>query len=200
MIAQFRKTRMGAVIISMCLLFSWSGAGLAAKTVIVPISYYKLDSERSRAAAKALNKIQQQSFDNQSEYCGVLYLYGKEVVASKPTKGDQASCGIGLARYENYKVVATYHTHGRHDLDYDNEVPSSQDLRSSEATSLDDYVSTPGGRLWLVSAKQQAVFKICDLKCLQQDTRFEECAEAVPRNQYDGDGLRSRNRVIGSIC
>lgn len=163
-------------------------------------TYHELASERDRKAAKALNAIQVTSFRQNREYCGVLYRTGGQIYASKPAKGNEATCSIRFIDHTRARIIATYHTHSAYAPHIDSEVPSRTDMASANRSNLDDYVITPGGRLWRVNGREQTIDLICDVGCLKQDPRFKKCASNAPRRYYDRDGLNRRKEGIELPC
>lgn len=163
-------------------------------------SQYELQGDHAAKAAKALNAIQKRSYTIEREFCGVLYLHGGEIRASTPAKGEEATCTIRYADHTRSRIIATYHTHSSYSPVIDSEVPSRLDLSSTINSGLDDYVSTPGGRLWLVSADTKSVHLICDIGCLIMDPRFVKCPATKPRNSYDAEGLEVRKQTIALPC
>ena len=66
-------------------------------------------------------------------------------------------------------VIASYHTHGSYSPVYDNEVPSSDDLRSDFDYRTDGYISTPGGRIWHVDHETRRANLLCGAQCVVSD-------------------------------
>lgn len=130
--------------------------------------------EVDRFAQQFLNSIQLQSIGDSREYCGYFVVNNGELLATTPRKGTEASCNYGPIPNN---TVASYHTHGSYGAAFDNEVPSGFDLTSALDVGIDDYVSTPGGRLWRVEGENGNAVQLCGLGCLAQDPGF------VPRNE-----------------
>lgn len=125
-------------------------------------------------ARQFLNSIQAQSIAESREYCGYFVETRGQITATPPRRGTEASCDYGpIPR----GTIASYHTHGSYGAEYDNEVPSGFDLISARDVRLDDYVSTPGGRLWRVDGQTGNAVQLCGLGCLVDDPNF------VPRDE-----------------
>lgn len=130
--------------------------------------------ERDAFVRQFLDSIQAQSIAESREYCGYFVLSGGQLAATTPRPGTEASCDYGpIPR----NTVASYHTHGSYGAQYDNEVPSGFDLISAREVAFDDYVSTPGGRLWRVDGSTGNATQLCGLGCLVDDPNF------VPRDE-----------------
>ena len=89
-------------------------------------------------------------------------------------------------------IVASYHTHGAYGRAYDNEVPSVIDLASDFQFGIDGYVSTPGGRVWLVDFQTQTTSQLCGLRCVTSDPGFVPQNEAGVRQSYSIATLQRR--------
>ena len=148
----------------------------------------ELSDERHILGAETLAALQPQSAANNLEYCGYLYRGLTGIAATQPSPGNHKSCpfdaGLG--------IFATYHSHGGYDPAYDSEVPSTDDLRITISQSIDDYIATPGGRLWYLSAQYDAAMLICDEGCLPQDPDFEPCPAQESAISFTMDQLEER--------
>lgn len=142
------------------------GAGLA---VAAPPA-----AEADAFAVAFLDSIQAQSFAERREFCGYFLLVGGRILPTMPIPGTTASC-TQPAPPPN--AFASYHTHGAFDADYDNEVPSPEDMLGDFAFGIDGYISTPGGRVWRVEVDERAAIQICGLGCVEVDRGF------IPRNE-----------------
>ena len=125
-------------------------------------------------ARSFLDSIQAQSIRESREFCGYFIDVGGKIEATPPRRGTEASCNYGPIPAT---TVASYHTHGSYGAEYDNEVPSGFDLISARDVAFDDYVSTPGGRLWRVDGATGNATQLCGLECLTSDPGF------VPRDE-----------------
>ena len=133
------------------------------------------DAEADAFAAAFLNTIQARSFAERREFCGYFIVDGAgRIQATPPVPGTLASCTQPAA---GPNAFASYHTHGAFDFDYDNEVPSPEDMLGDFAFGIDGYISTPGGRVWRVDVSRQVAVQVCGLGCVLVDTGF------VPRNE-----------------
>lgn len=130
--------------------------------------------EMDAFARSFLDSIQAQSIAESREFCGYFVNVGGTIQATPPRRGTEASCNYGPIPAT---TIASYHTHGSYGEEYDNEVPSGFDLISARDVAFDDYVSTPGGRLWRVDGATGSATQLCGLGCLTSDPNF------VPRNE-----------------
>lgn len=146
-------------------------------------------AQRDAFARSFLDTIQAASIAESREFCGYFVLSGSTLQATPPRRGNEASCNYGpIPR----GTVASYHTHGSYGRQYDNEVPSGFDLISAVDVSFDDYVSTPGGRLWRVDGLTGNATQLCGLGCLVDDPNFVPRDEATVRQFYTIATLRER--------
>lgn len=140
-------------------------------------------------ARQFMNTIQAQSIGESREFCGYFIQSQGQLIATTPRRGTEASCDYGPIPNG---TVASYHTHGSYGAQYDNEVPSGFDLISALDVRIDDYVSTPGGRLWRVDGLTGNATQLCGLGCLVSDPGFVPRNEANVRQNYTIATLRQR--------
>lgn len=120
-----------------------------------------------RFAMTVLDNLQQTSIAESREYCG--YIYKTEsgaLAATAPARGGESFCDLSEP---DDSVIASYHTHGGFSEDYDNEVPSVDDVTSDFDAGTDGYISTPGGRIWLVDYDAQIARQLCSEMCVTSD-------------------------------
>lgn len=151
-----------------------------------------LTDELDIFAAEYLASIQQRSFRDGVEYCGLFgYDADGNLVATPARRGDRDSCEPEIGP-EDLDVIASYHTHGRYSPDSDTEAPSVSDLSNDIEEDIDGYVATPGGRLWVNLVEQQLSVLLCGPGCLPVDPAFRECPAFRPANEYTLQELRDR--------
>ena len=144
-------------------------------------------------ARNFLDTIQARSIRERREYCGYIRITAQgQLEATPPRPGTFASCDMPAPR-RGMGIIASYHTHGAYGAGYDNEVPSTIDLLSDFDFGIDGYVSTPGGRVWLVDFQTQSTRQICGLGCVFQDPGFVPQGEANIRPAYNLVGLQRRS-------
>ncbi|WP_342075938.1 DUF4329 domain-containing protein [Yoonia sp. SS1-5] len=120
-------------------------------------------------AQRFLDQLQPLSISQGREYCGnFIKRVDGTLAATPPVRGTADGCAYQVAE----TAVATYHTHGRYLPNYLNEIPSSVDITSARAFLLDDYVSTPGGRLWRIDGQTGVADLICGARCVTTDPMF----------------------------
>lgn len=118
------------------------------------------------------DEIQPWSMEINAEICGYIgYNRLGVLVHTRHSVGEEATCSLPNWP-RKMVVIASYHTHSTYSPEYDSEVPSSTDLRSDEASGIDGYVATPGGRLWFVDSDTMTTGQICGVGCLYQDPNF----------------------------
>ena len=143
-------------------------------------------------ARSFLNNIQARSFAERREYCGYFFIDADgQLQGTPPRPGTFASCDMPAPR-RGQGIIASYHTHGAYGRGYDNEVPSAVDLLSDFEFGIDGYVSTPGGRVWLVDFQTQSARQICGLRCIASDPGFVPQDEAGIRQVYTPQSLQRR--------
>ena len=160
----------------------------------------ELDGETHRLAAKTLQSVQAQSFERNREYCGYLFRTENGLAASVPRRGSLDACTIDYPETGFGRVVASYHTHGGYEPEYDNEAPSVTDMRSTFADGLDDYIATPGGRLWHISSEYEAAMLICAEGCLASDADYVACPRDDAAISYRLSDIRARDRSREIVC
>ena len=106
-------------------------------------------SEVESFAKRQLSDLQERSFSRDQELCAIIFEDSEGELGTTPlVSGEKASCDIAYFDEPGMAPVASFHTHGSFDLEYDSEVPSMLDMQSDIESGIDGYISTPGGRLW----------------------------------------------------
>lgn len=140
-----------------------------------------------------LNDLNVRSIREGREHCGYIFIDPQgRLQATPPRAGTFASCDMVAPRV-GQGIIASYHTHGSYGRDYDNEVPSVIDLMSDFDYGIDGYVSTPGGRVWLVDFQTQTTRQVCGLRCVTSDGNFVPQGEASIRQSYSLPSLKQRS-------
>jgi len=136
------------------------------------------DAAFTARAVGFLDGLQGQSFAENREYCGYFGLdRAGAFVASGPEPGGEDWCEA--RRPAEFDIVASYHTHGAHGVEYWAEVPSPEDVESDMAEGVFGYISTPGGRVWLVDWRAGTATQVCGATCVAQDPDYDP-GEAGP--------------------
>lgn len=132
-------------------------------------------------ARTVLNSVQARSIAQSREYCGYIFLTtGGGMAATAPRAGQEDYCDLPAP---DANVIASYHTHGGYSDVYDNEVPSLDDMRGDIETGIDGYISTPGGRLWLIDHELRIARQLCSAPCVITDPNDNpDDAGYVPRS------------------
>lgn len=146
-----------------------------------------------RFARDALEELQQTSISENQEYCGVIYEDEEgSLHTSEIYEGERAACAFDWGLPLGNHVVASFHTHGGYDRDYDSEVPSVEDLANDADARIDGFVSTPGGRLWHNDWQEQTTTLVCGEGCLAQDGRYSVAPKENVARSYTIDDLQAR--------
>ena len=141
--------------------------------------------------SRLFNDIQTASIAQDREYCGLIGVDDNgDFVATQPRRGRTATCLPPDPAFADFVVVASYHTHGSYNLEYFNEVPSFDDIRTDIEDGTDGYIATPGGRLWYVDARARMARQICGLNCLIPDGNHREDPDDPVQRTYTLDELR----------
>jgi len=144
-------------------------------------------------AVSFLNGIQARSFAERREYCGYFFIDRDGFIQGTPPRpGTFASCDMP-APLAGQGIIASYHTHGAYGRGFDNEVPSVIDLTSDFDYGIDGYVSTPGGRVWLVDFQTFSTRQLCGLRCVTSDPGFIPQGEAGIQTTYSMQALQRRS-------
>ncbi|MEL7445283.1 MAG: DUF4329 domain-containing protein [Pseudomonadota bacterium] len=152
-------------------------------------------------AREQLAALQQRSFSEDIELCGVIFEDSDGALGSTTIlPGDRASCDIRFFDEPGMAPVASFHTHGAYGPEFDSEVPSLLDLQSDIASRMDGYVSTPGGRFWRVDWQSEEVVQICGEGCLPQDPTYRPCAGDRVVGQFSIHELEKRARGDLGSC
>ena len=150
------------------------------------------------ATAKGvLAQLQARSFAAGREICGLIVRTPRGTYrAIPPRMGSSDGCTPRDDPRIDGEVVASFHTHGDFDPGMDSEVPSLEDLRADRAEGIVGFVSTPGGRLWLVDGPRGRVRLLCGVGCLPRDPAFRAGLTGPIARGYDERGLRARERRV----
>ncbi len=174
--SRLTKSTIGGFVAALTLLTSCNQA-IAPEVIATPASVAPAPPEDIATYARAfLDGIQPISIAESREYCGffVRTRDGK-VQGTAPRAGTADSC---VAGFIPQNAIASYHTHGGYLPNYFNEVPSVDDALSAVDVELDDYVSTPGGRLWRIDGLTGESETLCGRGCLTDDPLYRD----NPRN------------------
>lgn len=143
-------------------------------------------------AVSFLNSIQAQSIAERREYCGYIFVNTDGLLrATPPRAGTSNRCTVPKPR-RNQGIIASYHTHGAYRPESDNEVPSTLDLAADFRHEIDGYVSTPGGRVWLVDYQTRSTRQICGRDCVISDPGFNPRGDSSIRQIYTVPQLQQR--------
>jgi Domain of unknown function (DUF4329) len=148
-----------------------------------------------------LNAMQARSFAEKVELCAIIYEDSDGALGtSRLLAGDEATCDLRYFDKPGMAPLASIHTHGAFDENYDSEVPSLIDLEGDIADGLDGYVATPGGRLWWIDWREERAVLVCREGCLQQDPAYRPCRGDDLRAVYTLSQLAARNRDPMAEC
>ncbi len=133
---------------------------------------------------KVFQKIQPISFEQNREMCGYVgYDENGHLLISRINTGEEASCTLP-GWPSKFDVVASFHTHSTYNPQYSSELPSSTDMESDEASGIDGWIATPGGRLWYIDSTEMTAHQVCGLGCVPQDPNFREDSRDSVREEY----------------
>lgn len=152
-------------------------------------------------ARQQLNAAQQRSFAGDVELCAIIFEDSDGNLGTTPVReGSKASCDIAYFDEPGMAPLASFHTHGSHDRDFDSEVPSNIDIASDIESGTDGYVSTPGGRFWHIDWRKRRATMVCGEGCLDQDPKYRSCAADALKPVYSLEDLDRREQQPLPIC
>lgn len=152
-------------------------------------------------ARDRLDAMQARSFAENVELCAIIFEDSDgNLGATRVRAGAEATCDLRYFDEPGMAPVASMHTHGAFDQEYDSEVPSLIDLEGDIDSEIDGYVATPGGRLWQVDWQLERVKLICDEGCLQQDSTYRSCRDDPIASAYTMAELTARSRQDVVTC
>ncbi|MEM6594266.1 MAG: DUF4329 domain-containing protein [Pseudomonadota bacterium] len=170
-----------------------AGLLVLASTPVLAEETNLIEPDLIEAARDTLAGIQENSFAADREYCGMLGRNAQgNIVVTRPRKGREDSCMPNSFYSESVDTLASFHTHGSHHLQADAEVPSSDDFLADEEEGVIGFVSTPGGRFWIIEPELNQVRQICGPGCLPKDPDYEPVSEGKVRNVYTLEQLLDR--------
>ncbi len=147
----------------------------------------------TRYARAELEQLQARSIQNNQEYCGVIFEdEAGNLETSRVYQGGRAQCAFDWGVPLGNHVVASFHTHGGHDIAFDSEVPSVEDLATDIDARIDGFVSTPGGRLWHNQWQEETAIQLCGVGCLDQDPRYARSQQERLPSAFTLDDLQAR--------
>ena len=149
------------------------------------------DADFTARAVGFLEGLQARSVAGDREYCGYLGYDGAGNFAfSGPQQGGEAWCEP--VRPGDLDVIASYHTHGAYGHEHDAEVPSPEDVDTDVAEGVFGYVSTPGGRVWLIDWRDATATQVCGLGCIIADPFRDPAEDGRVARVYTRDDLAAR--------
>lgn len=166
-------------------------------------SQNELDLVRS-----VLTELQPKSIRLNREFCGWIGKTRKgHLKVSDIRKGTRYKCKFN-ANNRTLKFIASFHTHAGYDRKYDSEVPSAADMKNARLRGGRSYVSTPGGRFWVIDASRAEARLICGPECLPHDEKHQENTKRRVKTRYNADEISKRQGQIphtfrlcdGSLC
>lgn len=173
--------------------FTYAGIGLVwlavtLHTVFVPAPPYapQAGSEAlARFATSTLQRVQQDSIEYNQEYCGVILESDDgELSVSRVYEGGRADCAFERLSGPGLHVVASFHTHGGVDPDYDSEFPSLEDVTGDMEERITGFIATPGGRIWRINWETGVSSQLCGERCITQDPDFATDIGETPQSSY----------------
>lgn len=141
-------------------------------------------------ATGVLNGLQPRSIAESREYCGYIFETADGgLAATAPNPGAEDYCDLPEP---DANVLASYHTHGGFSEEYDNEVPSVDDVQGDFDAMIDGYISTPGGRVWLVDYDRQVARQLCNEMCVTSDPNNDPNDAGFVPQTFTLDELKAR--------
>jgi hypothetical protein len=142
---------------------------LATATALSPMTAQAQDAEELEFVIGLMESMNALSVRFDREVCGfILQDRDGAYRSTKVSWGGHASCA-SLPLAPGTRVVSSWHTHAAYSPNYDNEVPSIQDVEGDISFEVNGWVGTPGGRLWFVESATETLRVACDTGCLPTD-------------------------------
>ena len=179
-----------------CLFLALVGCGGAVDDDFIAVNGFD-SGELTDLSRRVLTDLQEPSFLENVEYCGLIVLDPDgELVALPHNRGNHSNCEILAQIPKGWKFAGHYHTHGGFDPKKFAEVPSVDDMTYLIQSGIIGFLATPGGRFWRIDGSDQNAELICGPGCLPQDPYFDERYEPKDRIQktYTINEIRSRRR------
>jgi len=124
------------------------------------------DAEETAFVTAMMESMNRLSVTFNREVCGyILRRADGGYESSKASWGGHASCASTPVA-DGQVAIASWHTHAAYAAEYDNEVPSIQDVEGDMRQGINGWVSTPGGRLWFVDGQTGFIRQACGRGCL----------------------------------
>lgn len=192
---RFSKTTIGLIVLAALWLLVVVSASQRAKDG--PVANEALIDY----AKNVLGSLQSQSFQNNREYCGVIYRDDNRALKHTVIfEGDSDGCSFDYPENWAYTARASFHTHGKFDAETDSEVPSLLDMDGDIEDQVLGFISTPGGRLWMVDWDTETATQLCGIGCLPKDPDFEPCRDFEPKHSYTLAELETRFGIEDFTC
>lgn len=164
--------------------------------VIVPAPPYQPKSssaEIAKFAKETLARVQDVSIAQNQEFCGVITETDEgQLEASQIYDGGRADCGFERLSRPGSHTIASFHTHGGTDPDYDSEFPSLEDVAGDMDERIAGYIATPGGRIWQIDWRTGESRQLCGEACLEQDPGFDKAEREPVGTSYTFPQLKGR--------
>ncbi len=166
--------------------------GIAIWVSILPVQAQ--DRTLIEAARLTLEGLQENSFAANREYCGLIGVTETgQLISTRARKGRADSCRPRDFSQRSITPIASYHTHGAYDPDADAEVPSLGDLDADTDEGLEyGFMSSPGGRFWIIDTAKSEVRMLCGIGCLTADPDFVALDYGPIAKRYSRDDLVRR--------
>ncbi|AHM02944.1 hypothetical protein roselon_00503 [Roseibacterium elongatum DSM 19469] len=164
-------------------------AAMALPVPMAATAQSEAETEFMMGLMEAMNQL---SVRFNREVCGfVLVDDAGNFSSTKVSWGGHASCA-SLPLQQGATVVSSWHTHAAWARQYDNEVPSIQDVEGDMRMGVNGWVGTPGGRLWFVHGRSGTIRQVCGPDCLPSDPASVNEVHSAPNQTYTLDGLYAR--------
>lgn len=161
------------------------------KIVVAPRDIPQTPAELNTVRT-VFDAIQPRSVETNLEYCGYIVRDDTGRISATPARrGGAASC---TPRWPDGRVdvLASYHTHGAFNPEYDSEIPSYEDMASDILEAVDGYVATPSGRVWHIDAARKETQLICGPRCVASDPTYIPGSDDIAKDRYTLDELSRR--------
>jgi hypothetical protein len=169
-----------------------AAAALGAVLLLLPVQAPAQSAQETAYVMGLMESMNALSVRFNREVCGYILRHPNGAYSStKVSWGGHASCA-SLPIMDGMDVVSSWHTHAAWAQEYDNEVPSIQDVEGDMRLGVNGWVGTPGGRLWFIDGTSGFMRQVCGIGCLPDDPNAIEGSQGPVGDSYTLDALYAR--------
>lgn len=181
--------KIGMVVAAIGLVGLVSCSDNPSNAVTVPAILSQTD-DPDIFATQVLNSLQPSSIMQSREFCGfIIETRDGGLATTAIYQGGEDYCDLPTTFAP---IVASFHTHGGFSDDYDNEVPSVDDMAGDLEAGTDGYISTPAGRIWKIDHEARIARQLCSVRCVTFDPNDDPSAAGFVPQTFTLPELEAR--------